>query len=332
MTLFASLFGGDADVRGRYPKSLIQAAIERTVDGTDSRLRLLSGYRKRLLEPVVEAIDHSVALVDSLPAPLVAARRAYQDEPTLAAVFASAESMMEELGRDTALRNFLAGPGRYASEVTALLVAEREERHILGRELVNGMARRDVPQVTVSFAGHRLVDPSDAEIETRRNLKHWVFDQLLALALTRITEAKIERADLTRQRDLLRGKLSALERGGWGLEPPSPDLRTVRTELSRITQQLHDLGTDDHVLEAHLKLVAEVLADARRQVWSRDISLYLDAMNIERHPRDPTARRIILRELHSGQGRCVILMLLSLKPGELPPREDFLTAAQRYLY
>ena len=44
LKLFQSFFGGD-ESRGRYPESLVEAAIERTVDGTDSRLRLLPGYR-----------------------------------------------------------------------------------------------------------------------------------------------------------------------------------------------------------------------------------------------------------------------------------------------
>ncbi len=40
MKLFKSIFGG-GEAAGRYPESLIEAAIERAVDGTDSRLRLL---------------------------------------------------------------------------------------------------------------------------------------------------------------------------------------------------------------------------------------------------------------------------------------------------
>lgn len=335
MTLFQSIFGGGGDVRGRYRKSFLQAAIERAVDGTDSRLRLLPGYRKRLLEPVVTAIDHVVALVDDLPPPLTATRRNYSDDPRLAAVFASAQAMLDELGRDKTLRGFLAGPGRGATRVTALIMAEREEHHILGRDLVDGMMRRDVPQVTVNFTGHRLLDPGPAEVEVRRHLKRRAFDHLLTLALARIGATQVERADLVRQRDLLRHKLVALERGGWTFKrprEPAPDLRVLRAELERINTQLHAVGADDRVLQVHLDIVAEVLSDARRQVWSRDISLHLDAMNIERHPRDPSAHRIILREVRNAQGRSAIVLLLTFAPTDLPPREDFLTAAERYFY
>ncbi len=51
MKLFHSIFGG-GEARGRYPESLIREAIERAVDGTDARLRLVPGYRKRLHKPI----------------------------------------------------------------------------------------------------------------------------------------------------------------------------------------------------------------------------------------------------------------------------------------
>lgn len=331
---FQSLFGDDDDVQGRYPKAKIDAAIERAVDGTDSRLRLLSGYHKRLLEPVVTALDHAVALVDDLPEPVAASREVYRDEPRLSAVFASSESMLERLGRDLVLRDFLAGPGRYAKQVTALLRAEKVEKHILGRDLVDGQMRRDVPQVAVNFAGHHIVAPSQSETETRCLLKQRAFDQVVTLALARIASAQVERADLARQRDLLKRKLVALERGDLSFQPPQagfPDRRSLVSELERITEQLHRLGTEDKVLRVHLEMVAEVLMDASRQIWCRDISLHLDAMNIARHPRDPSGRRIILRELHTAQTQSTIVLPLTLAPSDLPPPEDFLTAAERYL-
>lgn len=109
MKLFHSIFGGD-DARGRYPESLVREAIERAVDGTDARLRALPGYRKHLRAPVIHAIDHVVALVDAISAPLVADRRGYSVESRLAAVFASATAMLDMFGRDTALTSFLTTP------------------------------------------------------------------------------------------------------------------------------------------------------------------------------------------------------------------------------
>jgi hypothetical protein len=334
MKLFQSIFGR-GETRGRYPESLIEAATERAVDGTDSRLRLLPGYRKRLREPIIQAIDHVVALVDGLPACVPAGRNEHGAEPRLAAMFASADDMLDIFGRDTELADFLSSPdASSARRVTALLLAEKVERNILGMDLVGDHVRRDVQQVAVSFTAHRLLDPRGSEEETRRQLKRRAFDHLLSLALTRIAEVRVEREDLTRQRDLLRRKRTALERGGWGFDAPEAghaDPAALATELDAVTAQLDALGADQGVLEAHLEIVADLLGEAARQLWAEAITLYLDPMNIQRDEQNPSARRIVLQELHNARGRRVAMLPISFAPGNLPPREDFVAMAERYL-
>jgi len=332
--LLQSIFGG-GEARGRYPEPLIQAATERAVEGTDARLRLVPGYQKRLRQPLIHAIDHVVGLVDAIPAPVVADRPAHGAEPRLAVLFASAASMLDMLGRDAALMAYMATKeGAGAERVTALLLAERSERSILGMDLVGDQVRRDVQQVTVSFAGHRLLDPHGDEKTMRRQLKRRAFDHLLTLALARIADLRVERDDLMRQRDLLRRKRAALERGGWSFEAPDgapPEPEALEAELDAITAQLDAVGADRGVLQAHLEIVAKVLREAEHQVWDHDIALSLDAMNIQRDASDPSARHIVLRELRNAQGRRAVMLPISLAPRELPPRPDFITAAERYL-
>lgn len=334
MILFQSIFRG-GETAGSYPESLIEMATERAVDGTDSRLRLLPGYRKRLREPVIQAIDHVVALVDGISALVPAGRKDHGAEPRLAALFASAAAMLDVFGRDPALAEFLSSPDSAGfPRVTTLVLAERMERNILGMDLVGDRVQQDVAQVTVSFSGHRLLDPRGSEEETRRQLKRRAFDHLLGLALTRIAEARVERENLKRQSDLLRRKLAALERGGWGFDAPEgepPDPAALATELDAVSAQLDTLGANEGVLRAHLEIVAGLLGEAPSQIWADEITLYLDPMNIQREARDPSARRIVLRELHNAQGRNAVMLPVSIVPEELPPREDFVTAAQRYL-
>ncbi|MGE5153103.1 MAG: hypothetical protein ACM3ST_03720, partial [Bdellovibrio bacteriovorus] len=210
MRLFQSIFGGH-EAPGRYPETLIEQAIERAVDGTDPRLRLVPGYRKRLRQPVIHAADQVIALVDRIQAPLSAGIDGYQNDYRLAALFASADEMLQVFSRDRALAAYLStGEGRGAERVTALLLARREERNILGMDLVGDQVRRDVAQVSVSFSGHHLLDPRTSEEETRRFLKRRAFDHILALALSEITEARVERAERARQRDLLQRRLRTL--------------------------------------------------------------------------------------------------------------------------
>ncbi len=335
MKLFQSIFGGGEKV-GAYPESLIKMATERAVDGTDSRLRLLPGYAKRLRKPVIRAIDNVVALVAGIPAPVAATRNSHSVEPRLAALFSSAPDMLNMFSRDPELAAFLSGfGGGEVPCVTALLLAERMEKRTLGMDLVGDQVRHDVQQIAVNFGGHRLVDPKISEEDMRRQLMRRAFDHLLSLALSRIAEARVERADLTRQRDLLRRKLTMLERGGWGFDAPEgeqPDPAALTNELDAITAQLGAIGSDAGVLRAHLDMVAELLGEADGQLRTDELTLYLDPMNIQRDARDPSARRIVLQELRNARGRTAVMLPIAIAPAELPSREDFVTAARRYLY
>ena len=335
LKLFESIFGSQSGAKAarHFPEALVEMAIERAVDGTDPRMRALSGYRKRLRAPVIHAGEHVIALVDSLPAPAPATHAEFGANARLAALFASAEHMREVFAADAALGEFRDHhPG--SEPVTALLLAERVEKNVLGVELDGEMLKRDVKQTAVNFRSHRLVDPDVSEPETRRQLKRRAFDHLLSLALLRITEVQGERAGLNRQRDLLRRKLSALQRGGFDFDQPGgtpADPAALQAELDEVQTQLGVLGVDDRALSAHLDITAALLADAERQFWGEELELHLDRMNIQREPHDASARAIRLQELHNARGRRLIMLLVSIDPGELPQRVDVVTAAERYL-
>ena len=179
LKLFQSIFGA-GEAQGRYPESLIEAAIERAVDGTDPRLRSLPRYRKQLRPAVLQAVDHVVAMIDSFPAAQSADRNGYGQDLRLAALFASADRMFQGFATDAALREFLDARPGITGPVMALLLAERVEKHVMGIEMEGETLHRDVAQVVVNFRGHRLVDPAASEEKSRHQLKRRAFDHLLS--------------------------------------------------------------------------------------------------------------------------------------------------------
>jgi hypothetical protein len=228
----------------------------------------------------------------------------------------------------------MTAAARGAERMFALLLAERTERNVLGMDLAGEQLRRDVAQLTVGFRNHRLVDVTDNEAETRRLLKRRAFDHLLSLALARIAEVRAERTDLARQRDVLRHKLATLERNGWSFaeteaDPPAP--AELQSELEDIESQLQHLGADADVLGAHLDIVADLLAQADQHLRIEPLAMRLDSMNIQRDAQDATARDIALHEIHNARGRRSVLLLIAVKPGELPLPENRLATAHRYL-
>jgi hypothetical protein len=337
LKLFQSIFRPGADKLGTYPEDLIERAIERAVDGTDRRLRALSGYRKRLRPAVIHAIDHVVELVDRLPPPLELDRRNYSTDAELNAYFASVDHMNEILSRDTAMRQWQGSPADTEAErVFALLTMELRERNVLGVALEGDELRHDVAQVTVSFNKHRMVDPSTVEDDTRRLLKRRAFDHLLTLALGGIAEAHGEAADLKRERDLMRSKLATLAAGNWGFdnatqregEAPA-DPRALEQRIKEIDTQLGALSTG--TLQAHLDILVDVLAGAERNLRDELVILSIDRQGVKQPPASALATPITLTTLHNAAGRSLIVRLASIARADLPPPPDFLREAERFL-
>lgn len=334
--LFQSIFGTAAVEGGRYPDELVHRAIERAVDGTDPRLRALPRYQKPLREAVIHALDHVVRLVEQLPPPAEISRQRYGTDPQLCAFFASVEHMQHVFNTDHALSDFLVGPaGPLSERVVALLLMEKQERRVLGMDLEGEILRRDVPQVTVNFTGHRLLDPTSTEEETRRLLKRRAFDHLLSLALRRIVSDRVQRADLEEQRTLLRRKLKALQDGRWGFEAADrrkkPDVAELEARLEAIEGRLLGLGADGGTLKAHLETLIDVLNRAEAGLWSTRVSLIVDRLGVKREQPAVGALELELDELCNVTGQTGIVRLVSLPRAAFPPRRDFVKEAKRYL-
>lgn len=315
MRLFQSIFGSET-TPGNYPESLVKAAIERAVDGTDPWIRAVSGYKKKLRPAVVQAIDYVVALVDGMASPIVVEPGIYGSDTRLHTFFISNTDMQKILASDRNLANFQRVQAAALPRVFALLAMEKKEKIILGAELSGDIVLRDVPQIAVSFEAHRLIDPAATEAETRRQVKRRAYDHLLKLALRRITIMKTERDNLERYRALLQSKHDLLEREGWGFDKSSAaehlDVVGVEDLLGRIETQMLDLGGDDHMLEVYLGIVADVLSRPDEHLWARKETLIVDRMGIKRSKADGDIPVVTLDMISNDEGRSLVVSLVVL--------------------
>jgi hypothetical protein len=317
LRLLQSIFGSYKG--GRYPESLVREAIERAVDATDPWLRAVSGYRKKLRPAVIRAMDHVVALVDGLPPPVSLDPANYADDLRLKSLFISSDEMNRFLAGDRSLAQFIRGPGGGASRITALLAMEKQEQVSLTEDYSGDVVIRDVRQVTVTFDGHRFIDPSTDEGETRRLLRRRAYDQLLGLALKRLTVVKSERVELEQRRALLKNKLNLLEREGWGFDraDPSgkPGVAEVEERIGEIEAELKELGGDDRILARYLEIVADLLGRPEEHFWARNETIFVGRMGIKRSEAAKDASELTYSELHNAEGRSMVVMPVSL-PGE----------------
>lgn len=336
----SSLFGSPGPSAAGVDSALIEAAVERTVDGTDRRLRALGDYRKRLSEPVTRAVDHVSALVDALPASAEISRRAFGADTRVRAFFSSAEHLREVLGGLKNLRDYLdSRAGVRPDGIFGLLVMEREERTVLGMELEGDIIRRDVVQVAVNFFHHRYLAPAATEEDTRRELKKRAFDYLIERALERLASERRKRGELERQRRLLRRKLDALRAGSWGLgalfdtrELPPSDIPALEAEIESIDGELGRFGTSALSLEQSLEQIADAMGRPADWLAARRIGLRLDYRGIRLPEVSPApCLEFELTELFSTSGIRRSVLLGRVPCGEIPERPDFLKQTARYL-
>ncbi len=313
---FHSIFGSPTTTESNYPESLIKAAIEHAVDGTDPWIRAVSGYRKKLRPAVERAIDYVVALVDGMEPPIEMGPDIFDEDPQLHTFFISTTDMRKIVKNDLNLAHFLSEKNGSLSSVYALLVMEKQEKVILGAELSGEIIQYGVPHTVVSFEGHRLIDPTESKDETLHQLKRRVFNHLLILALRRITIVKTEHEKLERYRALLQSKLNLLHRSGWGFDKTAADeqldVYDIENLLERIETNLLELGGDDNMIEVYLEIVIDVLNQPEENLWFRKETSIIDHMGIKRSKTASDTREAIFNVICNSEGHNFVVSLVSL--------------------
>lgn len=334
--LLHSIFSPKAAPRD---EAIIQAAIERVIDGTDSRLRLLSGYKKKMHAAVAGAVEYVVELVDSLPPSVEMGPANYSTDPRLKAFFVSPEHLREVIGASRAVCDHLqTTQGSPSDRVHCLLSLGRSEKHVLGMELQDGVVLRDVAQTVVNFSDHLVVAVTGSETETRRELKKRAFDHLIQMALQNLVAARGRKLELAKQRTLLQNKLSAIRAGRAGLEPllgatdqSRPDLAAIQEQVAFIEAELLQLGADSVTLDHHLKQIVTILGNARGHLHLEHVSVTLDTMGVKRNEQAGVPTRTLFLDEAVGANRRRIVMLGHFARADVPAQRDFFQEASRYL-
>lgn len=314
LKLFANIFGATADAGTTLPADLVEAAIERVVDGTEPRLRIVSGYGRALRKPVIHAAHHIIALIDSLPPPVLLDRASLAAQPEFAALCYSLERMEQLLARDAAMAEFRAANAGAPGPVTAALVAHRTEKRGLGYGELEGRTVQDVPRTIAGFEQHALVAIAASETESRRLMKRRALDHLLSLALSQITQCKDERKLLSERSALLRSKLKIMQRGGSLTQFTGAEERVaLQARLEDLEQQLAQLGAPEDVLSGNLAIVVDVLSNASKHLWLENKALFLDRFYVVHDKPAASAPKVVFNELRNSEGGQVTVQMIMIE-------------------
>jgi hypothetical protein len=314
--LFENIFEPSRPKADRLPEDLLDAAIERAVDGTDPRLKMLSAYDRKLRGPVARAVQYVIRLVDDLPAAEPLQVDTFANNPALAAIFYSAEQLQRIVAQDTELKSFRKLNPLNPGPVSALLLVGTTQKKTIGTALVDDKMRKDVAQTSVDFHDQRFMAPARIELETRDLLKRRAFDHLLLVAMSRITRQGQQRQELQAHRAVMQSKLKLMTRsGGFHQQHGLEEQAGLQGKMEKIEQQLAALGPDEKVLPSNLAMVLEVLENAKDHLWLDHTTLCIDRYYVLHSVPSRGTPAIDFMQLHGTDADTLIIQLVALPPG-----------------
>ena len=318
----------------RHKVAIVQAAIEGAVDGTDARIRLVVGYRKKLWRATEHCLKYIDELIEAIPPAVEFSSRTFGCDPQVSAFFVNAADLQAAFSHSSEMRDFLEGPENSGvTECCALVCMKKTERSVFGMQLVGNMLQKDVAQTTVNFSDYEINSPAATEAETRKGLKNCLFEGLVTSALERITSSRYWRKDLDRQKSLLQAKRRALE-----TRAQAPDSAVdQRQQIAEITKKLIAIDerreqTCPDGPDAYVDQLNQVLTHPEDFVRLTRTSVTLSRLGVKIDGRsDEQGHRIELAEVEIGKSNRRVVVLAKFPTDEIRPRADFVENAVRYL-
>jgi hypothetical protein len=149
--------------------------MESVVDGTDSKIRLVPGYKKKLQNTIQSSLEFADDLVNQIPVSIEVSRNTFASDPYVNAFFTNVTDLQSIFSHSSEIQDYMEASNDNSAQCCALLCMKRTEKTVMGMELSGNMLKRDVLQVAVSFSDHRIYSPAPSEPETRQGLKNCLF-------------------------------------------------------------------------------------------------------------------------------------------------------------
>lgn len=289
--------------RTQQQRAVELETLEAVVEGTNTRMRLVGNYKKRLRGSVRALLDYVKGLVERLPLPIDASPGRFNTDPQLNAFFVNKAHVTDVFGRSRELRKFFLAPqNNQLTRAHTILFIAKKEKNILGMGMVGDTIMRDVKQTTVSFTDHQVEAPCASEEEVKKALKRLLFDSFVSYVKYYFIRNQVEDAEKSHEAD------NRLEEGS---EASSPDLKNPEIylrELIKLLENPQDL----------LKLEKNVIRVNKMGV------------KVPKGGRE-SANEISLHEIGLGKTANQIVILVTYPRDEMPATRDLLEEASAFL-
>ena len=337
--VISALFGR-ADVKDQPEQQLLADMIEMIVDTVEPRVRLHASYRKELQDCVRATIAFLRGVGKTPLEPVLLTRANWNEDARVNAFFARADDVPAFLGRSKELRAFFDDPANAeVVEAFALLGMKKEEKTIFAPSFEDGMLKQEVAQTAVNFSDHRLVAPSASEQQTRLEVGRRIIRRLAQVALGRIIALDEKAVDLQQQKGYLSTRLRFLNLARDGMEGIVDDPATIGQQIRAVEHSLKET-VDGYIeaksslatLDGYIAQIEEVFSHPEAHVALTQTDVRINRLGIkvgkdagERH------NALTLAELSVGEALHGAIALIRCPRSELPPKEDLIANAERYL-
>ncbi|MBI4986442.1 MAG: hypothetical protein HZC24_14135 [Rhodocyclales bacterium] len=314
-------------LRPPQPDAATEQAIEQAIDRVDPRLRIVSGYKRKLAPAVRHALDYCDGLVQEIPGPIDIGIRAFGKDPLVHAFFAAPEDIGRMLGTSREVRKFVADPRNLAADdFFALIGMRRKEKTVLGLAQQGNLISEGVPQRLLYFADHTLRELATDPAATRGGLRTSSFESLAASFAVHLDALRREKTDMHTAWEQERAFARSLAAQAV-VEADAHAHR--RFELEAGLRAMASSLEPAHVLEA----LAAWLADPAPRLHLVSTAVAVDRLGVlsKPSPDDPDVQMLNFPELVGRDRRRWIVMLARIAREDAMRAQEESREANRYL-
>ena len=335
----SALFGSSHDNTSVADRDLVAELTETIVEAVEPRVRLRSGYRKKLAEGVRITVAHLRELGRFPLAPILLSRAAWAVDPYVRTFFANQAEVTDCIARSHDVRRFFEEHPD-CNEAYALLGMKRTERQVLAPGREAGVIRQDVSQTTVSFSEHRFLAPAADEALARLDVGRRIVQRLAQLVLVRIVAIDQRGKDLQFHQAYLLMKWRMLQHGRNGMQVLVSDPASIEQQMAEVDRELKETTENYHeakrslsTLDGYIDHINAVLSHPEQQVGIERVHMRVSLLGIkvDAPTSDEPTNELELTDLFIGEGLRATVALVRIPREELAPKEDLLARAERFL-
>jgi hypothetical protein len=342
--LAQGIFSGNAGADVAWPpEALVRDGVEAVVDAVEPRLRLLPRYQTKLAEGVRTTLLHLRGLGrEALQEPLELSPKAWNEQPSINALFAVPQDIVELVGSSEEPRAYFEAPEHAGTDtVWLLLAALLGERTVFAPVLNGDRVVHDVRQTQIGFSKHVLLAPAGSLQEARVQIGWRILARLAGLAAGRIAEMQARAGDLDEQRAMIHTKLRALRAQQTGFDRLAGDAVALAEKIRRFEQAAQETGralqetrADLASLDTYVEQINQILRHPEEHLGLAERRLRIDTMGMVIDGdggEGRSVRELRLLEIRIGPDLRAIVEIVTCRRELLPPRKDMLAEAARFL-